>query len=279
MCHPLVYHILHPTIVNEQLTAKTMNKCNRHQQQKQMALSLQSSMPPILQRAMTLAQERGVSSWLTTLPISELGFALHKSAFYNALALRYGWQPLNVPTTCSCGKSFTMDHVLFCAKGGFSSIWHNEIRDVTATLLSEACHDVATEPHLQPLNGEVFPHQSANAEDGAGLDIVASSFWGSRYERTYFDVRVFRPYTTSNQHPQQQSVYRRHEWLKRNAYEQRIRKVEHASFTPLVMSLTGGLGPAATTTISILLHSYQLNGINRMGVSWLGFVVAFLFPC
>ena len=163
-CHPLVDHIIQghssypPAIVNEQLIAKSMNNCNRHQQQKQMALSLQSSLPPVLQRAMTRVQERGASSWLTALPISEFGFALHKSAFRDALALRYGWQPLNVPTTCSCGKSFTIDHVLSCAKGGFPSIRHNEIRDVTATLLSEVCHVVSTEPHLQPLNGEVFPH-------------------------------------------------------------------------------------------------------------------------
>ena len=163
MCHPLVDHIVQghssytPAIINEQLTAKTMKNCNRHQQQKQMALSLQSSLPPVLQHAMTLAQERVASNWVTTLPISEFGFALHKSAFHNALTLRYGWQPLNVPTTCSCGKSFTLDHVLSCAKGGFPSIRHNEIRDVTATLLSEVCHDVATEPHLQPLNPHFFP--------------------------------------------------------------------------------------------------------------------------
>ena len=128
MCYPLVGHIVQghssypPAIVNEQLTAKTMKNCNRHQQQKQMALSLQSSLLPVLQHAMTLAQERGASSWVTTLPISEFGFALHKSAFRNALTLRYGWQPLNVPTTCSCGKSFTLDYVLSCAKGGFPSI-------------------------------------------------------------------------------------------------------------------------------------------------------------
>jgi len=154
-CHPLVDHIIQghssypPAIVNEQLTAKTMNNCNRHQQQKQMALSLQSSLPPVFQRAMTLAQERGASSWLTTLPISEFGFALHKSAFHDALALRYGWQPLNVPTTCSCGKSFTIEHVLSCANFPLSGTMRSV---VTASLLSEVCHDVATEPHLQPLN-------------------------------------------------------------------------------------------------------------------------------
>ena len=197
---------------------------------------------------MTLAQEKGASSWLTTLPINEFGFALHKGAFRDALALRYGWLPLHVPTTCACGNSFTMEHILSCPKGGFPSIRHNEIRDITATLLSEVCHDVAIEPHLQALSGEAFPHATANIQDGARLDIVASGFWGGRFERTYYDVRVFNPFAPSNQHSQPESVYRRHENLKRRLYEQQVREVEHASFTPLVISLTGGLGTAATTT-------------------------------
>ena len=68
---------------------------------------------------------------------------------------------------------------------GFSPLdMHNEIRDITATLLSEVCLDVAIEPHLQALSGEAFPHVTANIQDGARLDIVASGFWGGRFERT-----------------------------------------------------------------------------------------------
>ena len=157
---------------------------------------------------MTLAQEKGASSWLTTLPINEFGFALHKGAFRDALALRYGWLPLHAPTTCACGNSFTMEHILSCPKGRFPSIRHNEIRDITATLLSEVCHDVAIEPHLQALRGEAFPHATANIQDGARLDIVASRFWGGRFERTYYDVQVFNPFAPLNQHSQPESVYR-----------------------------------------------------------------------
>ena len=50
--------------------------------------------PPTLQRAMNLARERGSSSWLMSLPIREHGFCLHKSAFIDALALRYALQKL-----------------------------------------------------------------------------------------------------------------------------------------------------------------------------------------
>ena len=46
-----------------------------------------------LQKAVTLASEKGASSWLSALPLREYGFALHKTAFHDALALRYGWLP------------------------------------------------------------------------------------------------------------------------------------------------------------------------------------------
>ena len=56
---------------------------------------------PSLRRAMDLATVRGASSWLTTLPLSEHGFTLHRSAFQDALALRYGWSPLRPPSLCA----------------------------------------------------------------------------------------------------------------------------------------------------------------------------------
>ena len=42
------------------------------------------------------------------------------------------------------------------------------------------------------------------------------------------------------------SCYRKQETLKKRAYEQRVREVEHASFTPLVLSATGGMANDAT---------------------------------
>ena len=61
----------------------------------------------------------------------------------------------------------------------------------------------------------------------------------------YFDVRVFNPLAPSNRQPLP-TCYRKHENQKKRAYEQRVREIEHGSFTPLVMSLTGGLGNAAS---------------------------------
>ena len=215
--------------------------------QKEDANNLQRNLPIPLQRSMELSQEKGASTWLTALPIDEHGFALHKAAFRNSLSLRYGWPLQNSPSRCSCGQPFNVEHALTCKTGGFPAVRHNEVRDITAMLLTEICHGVTTEPHLQPLSGESLSHRSAITEDGARLDVAMYGFWGGRFEKAFVDVRVFNPSAQSNRHGPLSSVYRKHEQEKRRQYDQRVREVEHATFTPLVLSTTGGMGRAATT--------------------------------
>ncbi len=130
--------------------------------------------------------------------------------------------------------------------GGYPTIRHNEIRDMTAYLLTEVCSNVATEPHLQPLSGETLHLASANANDGARLDIRARGFWTARQD-TYFDVRVFHPNAPSNRSGRLSTAYKRHEDEKKRAYGQRVREIEHGVFTPLVMSTTGGMGREGQT--------------------------------
>ena len=62
-------------------------------------------------------------------------------------------------------------------KGGLPSIQHNEIRDLTATLLTEVCSQVSTEPELQPVSQKDFSLYTVNVQDGAWLDIVMNGFW------------------------------------------------------------------------------------------------------
>ena len=108
------------------------------------------------------------------------------------------------------------------------------------------CHNVNVEPALQPLTGEVLSGASAIKDDAARLDIAADGFWGDHRERVYSncDVRIFNPLAPSN-NQSMSTCYRKHEKMKKRAYEQRIREVEHGSFTPLVFSATGGMGDAA----------------------------------
>ena len=44
-----------------------------------------------------LASEKGASNWLTVLPLQEHNFTLYKTAFHDAVALRYGWDPVRLP--------------------------------------------------------------------------------------------------------------------------------------------------------------------------------------
>ena len=73
---------------------------------------------------------------------------------------------------------FSVEHALTCKTGGFSAVRYNEVRDITATLLTEVCHRVTTEPHRQPLTEESLSHCSAITEDGARLDVADSGGGG-----------------------------------------------------------------------------------------------------
>ena len=86
----------------------------------------------------------------------------------------------------------TNNHAMICHMGGYPTFGHNKIRDITASLLTKVCHNVATKPPLQPLSGEFLHHRSANTDDGAHLDIRARGFWNVAQD-AFFDVRVFHP--------------------------------------------------------------------------------------
>ena len=98
-----------------------------------------------------------------------------------------------MPVNCSCGEGFNVQLVMSCKKGGFVTLRHNEVRDITATLLSEVCKDVELEPPLLILNGEEQTMSKIfKKSDEVRLDICAGSFWFTD-QKTFFDVRVFDP--------------------------------------------------------------------------------------
>ena len=90
------------------------------------------------------------------------------------------------PSNVSVGKQVSVEHALSCSHGGFPSIRHNELRDINAKLMSEVCHNVGTDPPLQPVTDEHLIHCTANREDGDRLDVLADSFWGSDRQDAFF---------------------------------------------------------------------------------------------
>ena len=197
-------------------------------------------------RLLDCALEKGASSWLTAIPLEENGFMLHKGDFRDAISLRYGWKVPNLPEKCGCVQSMSVDHAFICHKGGYPSICHNEIRDLTAALLSEVCPNTSTEPSRQPLGDENFDHDTAIRDDEARLDVKARGFW-RKGQDAFFDVRVFHPNASSYRNKPLSSLYRQHENEKKRSYSQRVREVERAAFTPLVLTTTGGMARECTT--------------------------------
>ena len=63
------------------------------------ANSIYDQLPPDLLSSVELACEKGASNWLSCLPLKFHGFALHKTAFRDAVMLRYHWRPLVCPTS------------------------------------------------------------------------------------------------------------------------------------------------------------------------------------
>ena len=93
------------------------------------------------------------------------------------------------------------------------------LRNIIGELLTEVGHNVAIEPLLQPLTGEVFRARSTATLDEARSDIRATGFW-SRREDAFFNVRVFHANAPSNRTRTLQEACRHHEHLKQLHYEE-----------------------------------------------------------
>ena len=244
-------------------SSKLRKQCakNKDIEYKNLMNHVKSELPQERLRLFEVAVEKGSSTWLNALPIKEFDFDLSKSEFRDAVCLRYGWRPTDLPLVCVCGESFTIAHSLMCVYGGFINQRHNDIRDLSVSLLKEVCPNVCREPLLQPLTGESLRLRSASTEDNARLDVSAEGFWGHRFQRVFFDVRVFCPLSNTNSSRPLSVCYKDNEDMKKRKYDQRIREIEHSSFSPLVFSSSGGCAPIASLFIKrlSLLHSEKFN--------------------
>ena len=158
--------------------------------------------------------------------------------------LHYGWTIPDTPSTCQFGCNFSLDHILSCPNGGFPTRWHNGLCDITSSLLSEVCWNVVIEPHLQPLTGEQLTMRSGNTDANARLDIAANGVWVKNL--FWWQKWVFNFFSNSNTETPLSEMHRCHENEKKRTYEQRIIDIEHASFTPLIFSSTGGMSSSTT---------------------------------
>ena len=199
---------------------------------------LETNMSETQRRLFHCSMEKGASSWLTVMPTKRLGYVLNKQEFQDAMRLRYGWPIPNTPSYCGCGKKNSLDHVITCPKGGYIYMRHNALRDLEARLLSDICTDVCTEPQLLPTDDPEF----SNSAEKARPDVSARGIW-SLYEKTFLDVQITHPTSTSYMAKTMDQLFKEKENAKKRMYNQRIIDVEKASFTPLIFSTTGGMAP------------------------------------
>ena len=128
-----------------------------------------------------------------------------------------------------------------CHRGGFVNARHDSIRNFEARLLKQVCNDVQIEPPLQPAQGITF-HPTANVRDDARLDVRAKGFWRES-QNAFFDIRVTNADCASQRDKTIKSILREHEQEKKRNYNARVMEIEQGSFTPIVLTIKGVMGP------------------------------------
>ena len=108
--------------------------------------------------------------------------------------------------------------------------------------MREVCLDVKVEPQLLPLHNE---DANGNNAEKARPDVSGIGVWAPQ-ERTFIDVRVFHPNCPSYINRDISKLYASHEKEEKKAYNERIINVEKGSFTPIVLTTSGGMGVEAT---------------------------------
>ena len=62
------------------------------------------------------AKKRQTLSWLNALPIKRYNFHLIKGKFRDGLAFRYGWETVEIASTCASGDTFVLFNAFGCPK-------------------------------------------------------------------------------------------------------------------------------------------------------------------
>ena len=110
----------------------------RGQRRAEEALTAALEGAPVL-HARHLRQATKTGAWPTVHPSTVYGTELGSQEWRDALFLRYGLEPPELPTNCDgCQAKFSISHDLDCKKGGLITARHNELRDGVADLAGKA---------------------------------------------------------------------------------------------------------------------------------------------
>ena len=113
--------------------------------------ALKQTLPPAFCRVLTRAVSTG--QFLQVLPCPENGTVLSRVEYCDAVALRYGLTPPDLPARCDgCNAAFDLRHALSCKCGGLVILRHNDIRDELGDLFCKGLSpsQVRDEPRIYP---------------------------------------------------------------------------------------------------------------------------------
>ena len=102
LCHPISGLILQQSrqlnsdTVEKQRQARSEVRQEKRHAAAEDSMLLLEELPNDIKRMINLAAEKVASNWLSVLPVAEHGFYLHKTAFRDAICLRFGWMILDL---------------------------------------------------------------------------------------------------------------------------------------------------------------------------------------
>ena len=200
-------------------------------------------------RAMERAGETG--SWLSVAPSAVNGTELSEVEFRDALALRYGSTPENLPAKCDgCGEVMSISHALCCKKGGLVHMRHNEVRDELGFLAECALSpsNVRDEPLINISHCEHRGEGKVLHENRG--DLMIRGLWERGLE-SIVDVQVTNLESPSYRNRKPDKVIEGLEKRKKEKYEQDCLDIRR-SFTPFITSVDGLHGRLATGVLKQL---------------------------
>ena len=186
-------------------------------------ITLLQSFPLSQQRSIARKLDFQCSTWLSVIPLESNHFDMSAIEFRDALALRYGRLPVNLPSHCDADDNpFTVDHALNCARGGLIYARHNELRDLNCSLLELAgLKQIISEPIL-----------SESEDEQLRADWAARGFWEPQ-KQALFDCCIVNADSPSLKEIPIQTIFTQRKNQKQQTYSEAA-EARRASFNPII---------------------------------------------
>jgi hypothetical protein len=181
-------------------------------------------------------------AWLTVMPSQLNGTELSALEFRDALRIRFGLNPQNLPEQCDgCGARFTVDHAMQCRRGGLVIHRHDDVAGEWHQLCASSLtpSKVSDEPLIPQSRVRTEVNGVVHMTDPPAIrgDVAAHGFW-QRGTTTIFDIRVTDTDSRSHRNKDPTKVLAKQAKEKKDKYSDACTQARR-HFTPLVFSVDG----------------------------------------